>query len=93
MNKIHAILEGLVNEAVNTSILDRFIQYCRKANAKNIGYIKEGNRYFIYGISDKRFKDLVKSFIKACEKNNEHIVFDYDLSGTTEVLKLETLMK
>ena len=88
MNKQHLILENLhINEAINTSYLDRFIKYCKAANVKDIGYVTVGNKYYIYGISDKRFEPLAKSFVKA---NSNKIVFEYSLDGSTEILKLET---
>ena len=91
MNSMHAILENLhINEAVNTTYLDRFIKYCKASNVKDIGYIEDRGNYYIYGISDKRFEPLVKSFVK---ENNNKIIFEYDLEGTTKVLKLETVYK
>ena len=95
MSNITGIIESLqnykrINESINPTLVDRFMKYCKASNAKNINYVELDGRYYVVGISDKRFEDLVKSFIKA---NDNAITFKYSLDGSTEILKLETNIK
>ena len=88
------IIEGLhrniITESVNTALLDRFVKYCKAANVRQIETFEVGGKYYLVGISDSRFKELVKSFVKS---NDNRIVFEYDLTGSTLITKLETKKK
>jgi hypothetical protein len=91
MNKIYSILEGLqdniINESINTSLLDRFVLYCRKSNLKDATIIDIDGRYYMVGISLKRMESMTKSFAKS---NN--LIFEYECKPgcSIEITKLQT---
>lgn len=86
------VIEAYINESVNTSLLNRFIQYCKGANITDAYYQEIYGKYYLFEVRPSRLSPLVKSFIKA---NNDKIIFEINIpkQGPIEVIKLETIFK